>query len=178
MRIVVVFAAVMVLATAAWAPSFAKPAAGRQADAALPTGNASAGAAVVTGKGRCLSCHRIQGKGSRLGPELTDIGVNRTPAQLETSLIDPAAEILPENRFYRVVTREGTIISGRILNHDTFHVLMMDAKEQLRSFDKSDLREHGFAKESGMPSYRETLTAQERADVIAYLMTLKGVAPE
>ena len=77
-----------------------------------------------------------------------------------------------------MVTRDGTTITGRILNHDTFQVLMMDAKEQLRSFDKSELREHGFVKESAMPSYREKLTPQELADVVAYLTTLKGVAPQ
>ena len=69
-------------------------------------------------------------------------------------MLDPDAEILPENRFYRVVTRDGATITGRLLNHDTFQVLMLDAKEQLRSFDKSELREHGFVKESAMPSYR------------------------
>jgi putative heme-binding domain-containing protein len=113
-----------------------------------------------------------------LGPELTDIGVNRTAAQLETSLVDPAAEILPENRFYRVITRDGTSITGRLLNHDTFQVLMLDPKEQLRTFMKTDLREHRFVEGSTMPSYRSTLSRQELADVIAYLTTLKGVAPE
>jgi putative heme-binding domain-containing protein len=153
-------------------------AAGRQADAPLPAGNAPAGAALVAGKGQCLSCHRIQGKGSRVGPDLTDIGVNRTPAQLETSLVDPSAEILPENRFYRVVTRDGTTITGRLLNHDTFDVLMLDSKEQLRTFPKTDLREHRFVEGSTMPSYRSTLSPQELSDVIAYLTTLKGVVPE
>jgi hypothetical protein len=43
----------------------------------------------------------------------------------------------------------------------------------LRSFVKSDLREHGFA-ESPMPSYRGTLTPQELADVVSYLVSLKG----
>lgn len=148
------------------------------ASESLPVGNVSAGAGIVTGKGQCLTCHRVRDAGSRLGPDLTDVGVARRPEQLHASLVDPNAEILPENRRYRVVTRDGTTISGRILNHDTFQVLMMDAKEQLRSFNKSDLRDHAFVKESGMPSYREKLTAQELADVVAYLSTLKGVAPQ
>ena len=151
---------------------------GKQADAPLPAGNPSAGGEIVTGKGQCLSCHRVRDAGSRLGPDLTDVGTSRRPDQLHASLVDPDAEILPENRRYRVVTRDGTTITGRILNHDTFQVLMMDAKEQLRSFNKTDLREHGFVKGSGMPSYREKLRPQELADVVAYLMTLKGVAPQ
>ena len=141
-------------------------------------GNPSAGAEIVTGKGQCLSCHRVRDAGSRLGPDLTDVGTSRRPDQLHASLVDPDAEILPEHRRYRVVARDGTTITGRILNHDIFQVLMMDAKEQLRSFNKTDLREHGFVKGSGMPSYREKLRPQELTDVVAYLMTLKGVAPQ
>jgi quinoprotein glucose dehydrogenase len=168
MRTFAALFAVMALATAAV----------RSQGDALPPGNPSAGAGIVTGKGQCLTCHRVRTAGSRLGPDLTDAGTGRTPEQLRASLVDPNAEILPENRRYRVVTRDGTTIAGRILNHDTFQVLMMDAKEQLRSFDKSELREHGFVKESAMPSYREKLTPQELADVVAYLMTLKGVTPQ
>jgi len=98
--------------------------------------------------------------------------------QLMTSLLDPDAEILPENRFYRVVARDGAATSGRLLNLDSFQILMLDEKEQLRSFQKSELREHGFIKTSKMPSYRERLSRQELADVIAYLSTLKGVAAQ
>ena len=144
----------------------------------LPPGNEIAGAAIGAGSGKCLTCHRIKTTGSRLGPDLTDIGANRTPVQLQTSLVDPNAEILPENRTYRVVMRDGTAIVGRLMNHDTFMVLMRDAKDQLRTFQKSELRELGFVKESPMPSYRTTLSSQELADVIAYLGTLKGVVAE
>ena len=144
----------------------------------LPAGNETAGAAIVAGKGNCQSCHRIFGKGSRLGPDLTDVGSLRSPEQLEKSLLDPNAEILPENRFYRVVTRDGTAITGRLLNLDTFQVMMLDPKDQLRTFVKSDLREHGFADGSKMPSFRGTLSRQELADVIAYLLSLKGITPQ
>ena len=145
---------------------------------AVPGGNEAAGAALVAGKGMCLTCHRVQGKGSRLGPDLTDIGALRLREHLQTSLLAPDAEILPENRFYQVVTRDGATIAGRLLNLDTYQVLMIDPKEQLRSFQKVDLREHGFIKGSKMPSYRETLSRQELADVIAYLSTLKGIVTQ
>ncbi len=144
----------------------------------LPPGNEAAGAAIVAGTGKCLTCHRILTTGSRLGPDLTDIGANRTPEQLRASLLDPDAEILPENRFYRVVTRDGVTTTGRLLNLDTFQVLMRDPKDQLLRFVKADLREHGFVQASPMPSFRTTLSPQELADVIAYLGTLKGVVAQ
>jgi quinoprotein glucose dehydrogenase len=156
----------------------ATAAAGQSSPEPLPPGNEAAGAAIVAGKGKCQTCHRIQNTGSRLGPDLTDIGAIRTPAQLEASLITPDAEILPENRFFRVVTRDGTTITGRLLNHDTFQVLMRDPKDQLRSFQKSDLREFGFVEASPMPSFQTTLSRQELADVISYLGTLKGVVAQ
>jgi len=153
-------------------------AAGQSKTEPLPAGNETDGAAIVAGKGKCQTCHRIQTTGSRLGPDLSDIGAIRTPEQLESSLLDPDAEILPENRFYRVVTRDGTTITGRLMNHDTFQVLIRDGKDQLRSFQKAELREHGFVEKSPMPSFRTSLTRQELADVIAYLVTLKGVVAQ
>ena len=78
------------------------------------------------------------------------------------------------NRSYRVVTKDGATVTGRLLNLDTFTIQLLDSLEQLRSFVKSDLLEHGFIDKSPMPSYRERLDAQELADLVSYLVSLKG----
>ncbi len=156
-------------ATTAW---------GQTSPQAAPPGDAASGSAIVAGKGKCLTCHRIQTTGSRLGPDLSDIGAIRTLEQIQTSLVEPDAEILPENRFYRVVTRDGENITGRLLNHDTFQVLLRDPKDQLRTFNKAELREHGFVTPSPMPSYKSTLSSAELADVVRYLASLKGVVAQ
>lgn len=161
-----------------WAMLVATQASSQTNTESLARANETAGATIVAGTGKCLTCHRIEKAGSRSGPDLTDIGAVRTADQLRAALLDPDAEILPENRRYRVVTREGVTTVGTLLNHDTFQVLMRDAKEQLRSFQKADLREHGFVEGSAMPSYRTTLSPQQLADVIAYLSTLKGVVSQ
>ena len=140
--------------------------------------NEGSGGAIVAGKGKCLTCHRIQDAGSRIGPDLTDIGAIRTVEQIQTSLVDPDAEILPENRFYRVVTRDGATITGRLLNLDTFQVLMRDQKDQLRSFQKSELREHGFVAASPDAIVSIDVLRAGAADVVAYLATLKGVVAQ
>jgi small nuclear ribonucleoprotein (snRNP)-like protein len=74
-----------------------------------------------------------------------------------------------------VVTRDGTTVTGKLLNLDTFTVLLMDTSEQLRSFQKSNLKEFGFIDKSPMPSYQTKLSFGELADVLAYLVTLKGI---
>jgi putative heme-binding domain-containing protein len=127
------------------------------------------------GKGGCATCHRVAGRGSRLGPDLSDVGQIRRAADLERSLLDPGADIHPANRMFRVVSRDGTTTIGRLLNHDTFTVQLIDSREQLRLFDKSSLREYAFVNESPMPSYRDKLTAEELTDVVRYLVSLRGV---
>ncbi len=142
---------------------------------ALPAqsgGDPANGKLIFEGKGNCISCHRIKGNGSRFGPDLSEIGA-RTPEQLQTSILDPDAEIAPANRIYRVVSKNGTTTVGRLLNEDTFSVQMIDKTERLRSFQKADLRDYGFEAHSPMPSFKDKLTAQEVADVVAYLSTFK-----
>src|SRR4029450_10907443 len=119
--------------------------------------------------------HRVNGVGSRIGPDLTRVGQLRRSAELERSLLDPAAEVVPTGRFYRVVTKDGATVTGRLLNIDTYTVQMIDTKEQLRSFTKANLKEHGFIP-SPMPPYKATFSTQELADAVSYLVSLKGRA--
>jgi cytochrome c oxidase cbb3-type subunit 3 len=132
------------------------------------------GRAVFEGKGACATCHRVNASGARLGPDLSRIGQLRRAVELEASVVNPSAEILAVNRTYRVVSKDGATTTGRLLNLDSFTVQMLDTKEQLRSFEKSTLRTYGFVDQSPMPSYKDRLNAQELADVVSYLVSLKG----
>ena len=87
----------------------------------------------------------------------------------------PDTEILPENRFFRVVTADGVTIIGRLLNHDSFSVQLIDSKEQLLSFQKSRLKYYAFVNRSPMPSFKDRLSALELTDLLSYLVSLKGI---
>lgn len=138
-----------------------------------PGGDATRGQAIFEGKGQCFTCHRVKDRGSRLGPDLSDIGGIRRVVEMEKTLADPNGTLLPQNRFFRVTTRDGSSVTGRILNQDTFTVELIDARERLLSFQRADLREF-TAVNSPMPSYKDKLTAPEMADLIVYLVSLKG----
>ena len=138
-------------------------------------GNVVRGKAIFEGKGGCIACHRAGGNGSRTGPDLSDIGALRRAVALEQSLIDPGAAVLPQNRFARVVTKDGTTVTGRLMNQDTFTLQLIDAQDRLRSFALADLRQHSVVTTSSMPSYKDRLSSTELADVVAYLVSLKGV---
>jgi putative heme-binding domain-containing protein len=137
------------------------------------SGDPARGKALFEGKGECTDCHRIGTLGSRTGPDLTRIGRQRRAIDIEQSLLDPKAEVQPNNRLYRVVTTDGKEVKGRLLNQDTYSVQMLDWDEQLHSFKKADLREYGF-EETPMPAFKKKLSAQQIADVVAYLSSLRG----
>ncbi len=142
---------------------------------AVTAGDPARGQAIFEGKGQCLSCHRVRTAGSRVGPDLTDIGMLRRTAELQRSLLDPDAEVLAQNRYYRVVTKDGQTVTGRLMNEDTFSIQLIDTAEKLRSFKISELREHAFVAKSPMPSYKDKLTPEELSDLIGYLTSLKGL---
>lgn len=137
-------------------------------------GDAARGKTIFEGKGGCTACHRAAGAGSRSGPDLSDIGALHRAVDLEKSLTDPGAVVLPQYRTARVVTKDGSTVTGRLMNQDTFTIQMIDAQERLRTFPIADLRQHSILITTSMPSYKDRLSSQELKDVVAYLVSLKG----
>jgi mono/diheme cytochrome c family protein len=168
------------------------------ADLTLPAGDAGRGKAIFeSSKGDCLSCHRINGRGSLFGPDLSEIGAPPrnagagagrgggpanarggapptapTAQQLMQSILDPNAVVSVQNRYVRLTMNDGKTVWGKLLNLDTFAVQIFDSSEKLLNVPKTTVRDMTMA--SPMPSYRDKFTPQELADVISYLMSLKG----
>jgi putative heme-binding domain-containing protein len=138
-------------------------------------GDAVRGKTLFEGKGQCGTCHRVNGKGPRVAPDLSDIGTLRTPDALMKAVLDPESEIRHSNRYIRAVTRDGKVINGRRLNEDTYTVQVIDENEKLVSLIKANLREYGLVRRTPMPAYRDKLTSEEMADLLAYLLSLKGM---
>ena len=138
-------------------------------------GDAVRGAAIVEGKGGCLSCHRVADRGSHLGPDLSAIGTSRSVAQLQKAMLDPSPEVSAAFQMYKVTTKAGKSYSGRLMNQDRTSIQLLDTDDRLRSFLKDDLASYGFAPTPPMPSYREKLSPAEQDDVMAYLASLRGV---
>lgn len=147
-------------------------------------GDPARGKEIFAGKGGCTGCHMAEGTGGTSGPNLSAAGATRgggpfqarpDPVALARAILDPNADIAPAFRMFRVTPKSGAAVQGVLLNQDTFSVQLRDQAQNLRSFLKSDLTEFGFLP-SSMPSYRGRLSDQEVADVVSYLLTLKGQA--
>jgi len=142
---------------------------------AVRVGDAGRGRLLFEGKAECSTCHRVHGRGPRLAPDLSDIGAIRTPAALQRALLDPTGSMMPINRPARAVTRDGRTIRGRRLNEDTYTVQLIDEMERLVSLDKADLVALELADTSPMPSVADRLSGDELADIVAYLLSLRGL---
>lgn len=154
-----------------------------KAPAEIP-GNAAHGKELFYGSAACSTCHMIQGKGGRLGPDLSTTGSARSTDYLVESVRNPSRrlaqgiseamkEFSQEYETVTVVTAEGTKFVGVVLNEDRFTLQMMDTREQLHLFDKSKLRSLEKSRESLMPAYdQKMLSDKDLQDVIAYLLAV------
>jgi putative heme-binding domain-containing protein len=140
----------------------------------VAVGDAARGRALFEGSADCAACHRVNGRGPRLAPDLSEIGSSRSAADLQRAILDPDSAIRPAIRSVRAVTRDGKVITGRRLNEDTYTVQIID-EGGLLSLDKADLREYTVVMGSSMPAYKGKLSASQVADLVAYLLTLKGL---
>ena len=162
----------MVAVAMTWALA-AFPAAQRGDQDETLAGDAERGKALVESSG-CFDCHRIDERGSRLGPNLSRIGSRRTPVRLRRALVAPDEEVVPDNRYVRIVTKDGTTVTGKLLNQDAISVQLMNPKEELKTYLRANLREYTIIDKGLMPSVEGKLNAQQVADIVSYLSSLKG----
>jgi cytochrome c oxidase cbb3-type subunit 3 len=134
------------------------------------TGDPERGREVYWGKGACNSCHMIHGQGGLLGPDLTRVGSQRSPASLKESIVSPSANIATGFQGVRVV-QGGRATTGARKNEDNFTIQVFDG-EQHHSFDKTRIDRLEELPDSLMPP--NSLSPSEVDDLVAYLTTLTG----
>lgn len=145
-------------------------------------GDVAQGKQLFYGDANCSGCHMVQGKGGRLGPNLTAVGGIRSPDyivdsvrrpshRLAQGLIEATKEFPQEYETVTVVTTDGKEIKGVTLNEDSFSVQLMDASEQIYTFEKGKLRSFSESRTSMMPAYDTSLLSdKDLNDIVAYLV--------
>ena len=141
----------------------------------MPRGDAARGNGLYDAN-KCADCHRLGETGSRVGPDLSGVGDTRTPEQLYRAIVAPDDEVMGEHRGVRVVLKDGTAVVGRILNQDAFSIQLLTSTEQLKSYARTDLREHSIITKGLMPSYEGKLSSQDVADIVRYLSSWQPTA--
>ena len=147
-------------------------------------GNAGHGKDLFYGDANCSLCHMVEGKGGRLGPELTAVGGSRTreaiiesvrspSRRLAWGLTEPTKEFPQEYESVTAVTADGKQVKGVTLNEDSFSVQVMDTSEQIHLLEKNKLRSFEKSRQSAMPVYgTDILSDKDLGDIVAYLTSV------
>jgi putative heme-binding domain-containing protein len=141
--------------------------------AAPPIGEAASGERIFNVQ--CSSCHRVNGRGGQLGPDLSRIGSARSRAGLLSKIRGSTDFIRPGYEPVTLVTREGQKIRGVKKNEDEFSIQIMDTQERLQGYLKTNLTALTVDKQSLMPVYgSDRLNARDLDDLLRYLTALRG----
>src|SRR5688572_15397002 len=85
-------------------------------------GDPKRGREVFFGAGKCSTCHMILGEGGYPGPDLSNIGAQRTVPQLRESVLKPSARIADGYRGVSAVLKSGAKVQGVAKNHNNYSV--------------------------------------------------------
>ncbi len=143
------------------------------APAAAPTGDAANGERLF--RTQCASCHRVNGRGGRLGPDLSRIGAARARAALVRQIRGANEEPRAGYEPVTLTLPDGRAVRGVKKNEDLFSVQIMDTGERIQGYLKDDLRAVTDGARSAMPAYGpDRLSEADLNDLLQYLGTLRG----
>ena len=126
------------------------------------------------GRTLCVNCHRVQGEGKNIGPDLSQIGARLNREQLLESLLAPSATIPDGFTLYTLEMKSGEAHSGFLLERgkDTTRFRLITGEE--KTLPTQGVKRFTEVPTSIMPAgLLQNLTPQEAADLIAYLASLR-----
>jgi putative heme-binding domain-containing protein len=124
---------------------------------------------------RCFACHRVDGRGAAIGPDLSTIGRALSRDKLIESILTPSKEIAPQFTSWVIVTKDGKSRTGVIVEEKfDSTIVVADAEGKLETIPRLDIEQRETSKASIMPENLHTLmTRQEFRDLLAFLETRK-----
>ena len=133
----------------------------------MPAGDAGAGAAFFFGKGRCAECHMIHGRGGVTAPDLSNAGADLTLAEMEQSLLNPAARRKRGYEVATVRTRSGETIRGMLRNESLYDLQLQAFDGRLHLLRSAEIAGIDREAASHMPALKPDET--ELQNLLAYL---------
>lgn len=144
----------------------------------LVGGNAARGAEVFFGRAEvyCRRCHKVDGNGGDVGPDLSRIGLDKKREYLLESIVDPNRQIAKGFETAILQMEDGQVHAGIIKSEENGKVTLQRADGSLIVLDKSKIEDRAVGK-SGMPEdLIKKMSKSELRDLVEYLSTLKNVS--
>jgi putative membrane-bound dehydrogenase-like protein len=119
--------------------------------------------------GGCFRCHRAEGRGQEVGPDLSAIGRTERRSILE-SLLQPSNQVAPHYQVWQLETADGRTHTGMLVKTELDEYTYLDAKGALFKLKTTDVVETRAVPTSIMPDgLADLMTDQEIRDLMAYL---------
>jgi hypothetical protein len=120
---------------------------------------------------RCFACHRVDGRGGTIGPDLSVVGRSTSREKLIESILAPSKEIAPQYLSWRIATRDGKIHTGVVVEEGpNSTITLADAQAKLETINRAEVEERHPLATSIMPDNLAALmTRREFRDLIAFL---------
>jgi putative heme-binding domain-containing protein len=140
-----------------------------------PRGNAQAGETIF--QSMCISCHRVNGTGGRLGPDLSRVGNARSRETMMLRIRGGLEGFVAGYQPVTITPESGPPIVGVKKNEDLFSVQIMDVRERIQGYSKESMKVQDGAR-SAMPPFPLSRLSDEDLDhLLRYLQTLRGFDP-
>ncbi|PYS05446.1 MAG: hypothetical protein DMG12_07640 [Acidobacteria bacterium] len=141
-----------------------------------PRGNAVNGENIF--RANCAGCHRVNGAGGRLGPDLSRIGVSRPREAVLLRIRRGTEDFRPGFEPVTLTPPSGPPIQGVKKNEDLFSVQIMDTRERIQGYEKDKMKSVKNDTKSAMPVFGpDRLSDSDLDDLLRYLQTLRGFDP-
>jgi putative heme-binding domain-containing protein len=122
----------------------------------------------------CIRCHRVNGEGGTIGPDLSSIGSKYNRAQLIETILYPSKQILNGYRPTLITTKEGESTTGLVQREDNGTITLLDVSGQEHTIKKSLITRRELSGVSPMPDgLYAGWSRRDFGDVIAFLEGLK-----
>ena len=140
------------------------------ASEAFVPGDVARGERIFWEKSGCGACHMIRGRGGISGPDLSNLGGERTLAAIRESLTRPKLQIPAGYRPVEVVTVDGRKLTGIAKNDNNFSLQLLDSQDRLQLLTSDEWVKVTYKTQSLMPSdYSKSLAPAEFQDLLAFL---------
>ncbi len=131
------------------------------------SGDRTRGAA--TFEKHCLNCHSLQGRGQRVGPDLSGVGT-RPKETLLVDLFDPSRQVAPDYVAYTLVTRQGQVLTGLVVSETAGSITLRRADAAQDVVGRAQIEELRATGKSLMPEgLEDTLTDQDVVNLLEFL---------
>jgi putative heme-binding domain-containing protein len=115
----------------------------------------------------CAVCHKLNGEGKDVGPELTGMGAHG-PAELLVSVLDPNREVDPSFVAWSIETKDGETYDGVIASENRASVTLRNNSGE-NIIKVSDIKTRRNTGRSQMPEGFEALGGEGLRDILAYV---------